>query len=235
MKEYVKKQLERIFAPLAKRRDLDNLFIQLSALLEIKEVIGPGLLFGPLREWALSPDALLIILREVTSRSDPYVLEFGSGESTVAVAAALRARGCGHMVTVEHDAEFAKIVTERLRRNALMKYVDVRVVEMRHFNSRLSPTKYKSYNLANFNVDFNVALIDGPISVFGAETRAIPLEYCLQRLKGDRVIYFDDAARTDERNVLRQYLSDYSHVHVQYLETEKGLARLTDKRNSNRG
>jgi predicted O-methyltransferase YrrM len=231
MKKYLKAKLESLFSSLAKKKDLDNLFIQLSALLEIKEIIGPGLLLGPFREWALSPDALLMLLREVTSRSDPQIIEFGSGESTIAIAAALRAGGSGHVIAIEHDPEFAKVITARLRSNNLIKYADVRVVEMVDCNSKFSLPPSKSYNLIDLDSDFDISLVDGPIMMFGPATRAVPLEYCLRRLDADRVIYLDDAARTDEQNVLKAYLSNFPNLCVQYLNTEKGLARLTKKQN----
>src|SRR5260221_7046327 len=99
IKKFIRSTLDSAFFSLAKKSDLDNLYNQLSALMEVKEIIGPRLLLGPMRSWSLSPDALLIFLRDLTARTAPQVVEFGAGESTIAIAAALRAGGSGHLLS----------------------------------------------------------------------------------------------------------------------------------------
>lgn len=79
MKTYIKSWFESVFSGLAKRSDIDNFYRQLSALLDIKEIIGPKISLFPLHCWSLSPDALLVILRDIVERKAPRVIEFGSG------------------------------------------------------------------------------------------------------------------------------------------------------------
>ncbi|MFW6028601.1 MAG: hypothetical protein ACOC9Q_03670, partial [bacterium] len=105
MKALIKHYLDRYFGRFATKADIDNLYRQLDSLLEIRDVIGPGLPVGPLRGWALSPDALALILREVISRDEANVVEFGAGGSTIAIAAALKAAGTGSLISIEHDPD----------------------------------------------------------------------------------------------------------------------------------
>ena len=47
------------------------------------------ILLGPLRGWAISPDAIVHVLADLEPRENPTVVEFGSGESTIILASAL--------------------------------------------------------------------------------------------------------------------------------------------------
>jgi len=227
MKKYLKSWRERLIGPLATKADLDNLYLQLSSLMEIRNIIGPGVPLGPLRGWALSPDALLMILRDIMTRKVPRVLEFGSGESTIAIAASLRAVGSGTLTSIEHDADFAAAVGRRLNDLKLADHVDQRVVPLSSYESRFGLPAFKSYDLTRQTGDFDIALVDGPITPrFGAATRAVPLEWCLTRLSAQNAIYLDDAARWQERSVVDGLAGSFPAVEINFIATEKGLYRL---------
>jgi predicted O-methyltransferase YrrM len=227
MKKFVKSHLDRFFASFARKQDLSDLYLQLAAWPSIKDIIGPRVMLGPLRGWALSPDVLLIVLQDVSMREGARVVEFGAGESTLAIAAALRAGGAGRLTTIEHDEVFAEGVRKKLRRNGLLDFVDMRTVPLRDYEARFGLPAFKSYDLESQDFAFDVALVDGPIvSRFGAATRAIPLLWCLDRLRRESAIYLDDAARPEEQAVthaLRQLRPD---IDVEMIATEKGLVRM---------
>jgi Methyltransferase domain len=229
MKEFIKNLRDRVFRPLAWKTDLDNLYIQISALLEVKEIVGPKALLGPLRGWALSPDALLIVLRDVTARCSPKVIEFGAGESTIAIAGALRNLGSGSLVTVEHDRSFAARILARLERTGLEGFVHLAVLPLRKYEPRPGFQSFFSYDLVGLETDFDVAVVDGPIAIpeFGAGTRFAPVEWCVARLGGERTLYLDDAGRREERAIIDALRSNWRNLDVEDLATEKGMCRLS--------
>ena len=228
MKRYLKSRFDRLFASFAKKEDIDNLFIQLSCLLEIREIAGASLPLGPFSGWALFPDTLLTVLRDVRTRVNPRVIEFGSGESTIAIAAGLKAAKSGLLTTIEHDSDFADRVLKRLRQCNLADCVDLKVVPLRAYDPRWGFSGFTSYDLAGLDSDFDVAIIDGPIvSKFGAATRSIPLEWCAARLAGERVIYLDDALRAGEQSICKSLKARWPTVNIEYLVAEKGLAKIT--------
>lgn len=47
---------------------------------------------SPLRGWGISPDALALVLADIQRRTRPVVVEFGSGQPTIALAAMLEKR-----------------------------------------------------------------------------------------------------------------------------------------------
>ena len=109
---------------LARKADVDNIYTQLAALMEIRTVVGTSVPLGPFRGWAMSPDALLHVVRDVTARQAPRVIEFGAGESTIAIAAALKAGGSGSLVSIEHDAGIAAAIAARLAKDGFAVIVN---------------------------------------------------------------------------------------------------------------
>lgn len=212
---------------LARKADVDNIYTQLAALMEIRTVVGTSVPLGPFRGWAMSPDALLHVVRDVTARQAPRVIEFGAGESTIAIAAALKAGGSGSLVSIEHDAGIAAAIAARLARYGLRPYADIRVVPIRSCAARDALPAFSSYDLTGVDVPFAVALIDGPaVGTFGSATRLVPLEWALARLDDGAAVYLDDAKRSDEVRVVKTALSGRAGYETTEIEAEKGLLRI---------
>ncbi len=219
---------DRRFEPLARKSDLDNIYAQFASLLNIRDIIGPDVVaLGPLRGWAISPDSLEIILRDLHPRNAPKVLEFGAGESTIAISAMLKRMGCGSLITVEHDVYFAEKIIGRIKKTDLQMYSTIQIVPMRKYGTRLGLPEFTSYDLSDVDVDFDLALIDGPIMhQFGAATRSVPLDWCVNRLRNDCVIYLHDAARSEEASIVKGSKNKWLNVDLEMIGTEKGLLRL---------
>ena len=62
MKTYIRSKLDSSTDSFARKADIDNLYVQLAAFTEIKELIGPRIPVGPFRDSAISPDALIVVL-----------------------------------------------------------------------------------------------------------------------------------------------------------------------------
>lgn len=227
MNRHIRSLIDGVFGPFARKADVENCYAQIAALIEIRDIVGPGVPLGPFRGWAISPDALLTVLRDVVACNSPRVVEFGAGESTIAIAGALRAAGAGSLVTIEHDARYVQTISARLEKLGLLDYVTISLVPMRQYESRLGLAAFSSYDLGELNVDFDVALVDGPVTgQFGEATRSVPLDWCVGRLQGERVVYLDDAGRAAEASVIRASKQRWVGLDVDMIETEKGLLRL---------
>lgn len=228
MKEYVRKAVKAQLAHLASKHDVDNLYLQISALLDVRELVGTNVFIGPLRGWAISPDALAIVLRDIVARQDPRVVEFGSGESTLSIAAVLRKIGSGSLLSFEHDPAHTHNMTGRLRDAGLLPFATVRTLPLRDYQVDGDRGQFTSYNMDGQDYDFDVALIDGPVcSVHGDKTRSIPLDWCAARLRMNCSIYLDDADRPPEKDLLQSLRKAYPMLIVETLVAEKGLAKIT--------
>ncbi|MGH7225899.1 MAG: hypothetical protein ACRELF_21990, partial [Gemmataceae bacterium] len=114
-----------------------------------------------------------------------------------------------------------------LSKNGLSDYGRLRTVSLCDYASLMGLQKLKSYDLAELELDFDIAIVDGPIAgQFGAATRAVPLDWCVTRLKSDSVIYLDDAARPGEMEVISRIKLAHEKVEAKFFRTEKGLCRF---------
>jgi hypothetical protein len=124
LKRSIRRIADRVFGDLARRNDIDNLYNQIAAYIQIHGIVSPSSMLRPLRGWALSPDAIVYILADLEHRKNPIVVEFGSGESTIILASALERKNGGRLLTIEHDELFMKQLMERLEAAHLMRRVE---------------------------------------------------------------------------------------------------------------
>jgi predicted O-methyltransferase YrrM len=227
MHKFVKSQLDRYFGQFAHRSDLENLRRQMACVAELQSAIPGPVPFGKLGGWTISADALAIIARDIRKRRSPTVVEFGSGVSTILLAALLRAMGRGRLITIEHDLDYLKVVDSDLFAHGLKSVVDLRHLPMVSFSAAPPFAACHSYDLCQLDAQFDVALVDGPITAkFGAATRLAPLEWCVSKLNPSGSIYLDDAERAEERQIVAALCALHPEIEVEFLDTEKGLVRV---------
>jgi predicted O-methyltransferase YrrM len=206
----------------------DRLYDQLAGMMQIQSAIGGGAVLKPMRQWALSPDAMAIILADLQDRSAPRVVEFGCGQSTVIFAAWMRHHG-GRLRSFEHDPVYADTIRRQLDSCGLLAHVELEIVPLVDHPAAGALAPSKSYALPAAADAFDVALVDGPPYWAGAATRYHPLAWAMERLKPGGAAYLDDAARVPEQRILEQLRSQQPELVAEELRAEKGLVRLTRK------
>lgn len=204
----------------------DRLYDQVASMMQIQSAISGGPVLKPLRQWALSPDAMAIILADLQERTDPHIVEFGCGQSTIVFASWVRNHG-GRITTFEHDASYADAVRKQLDACGLSAHVDLRVVSLVDYVGMDGLPASKSYALPSERDEIDVALIDGPPYWAGEAGRYHPLKWATERLSPGGAAYLDDAARLPEQRIVSSLRSRMAGVEVSELRAEKGLVRLT--------
>ena len=89
-------QLERVY---------DNLYDQIAGLMQIQSVLTGGPVLKPLRHWALSPDAMAVILADLQERLEAgefLIVVQGSAETTARAHEILEGAAPTHLQT--HNA-----------------------------------------------------------------------------------------------------------------------------------
>lgn len=223
MKSLLRKARNRLLADLPRKRDLDRHYEQIAGLFQIQNAIQGLPVLRPMREWAISPDAMAWVLADLQERDAPTVIEFGSGQSTVILAAALRHRG-GKLISVEHDPEYSAIIQRQVAAcglNYIVEYVHSDLIP-----GILSPsdTSYDVTVVPESSVD--IALIDGPPYFNGPLTRLTPLRWSAEHLAKGGAIFLDDTMRPSEQACLVQLQKEYTQLQRLDREAEKGLVEL---------
>jgi predicted O-methyltransferase YrrM len=204
----------------------DNLYDEIAGMMQIQSALSGGPVLKPLRHWALSPDAMAVMLADLQERSSPSIVEFGCGQSTVIFASWIKHRG-GRLVTYEHDPQYAGVIKKQIDACGLSAHVDLRVVNLIDKAAVGNLPASKSYDLPADTDGFDLALIDGPPYWTGESGRYHPLQWALDRLNPGGAAYLDDAARPPEQRIVAHLQSATPGLVASEMRAEKGLVKLT--------
>lgn len=165
-------------------------------------VLRPLLDRGGYLPWttgSMRPAGLVAVCNDVVHGARTRIVECGSGVSTVVLARLLRERGAGGVVAVEHDAHWAAVVRDQLRRESLQDVA--RVVDAR---LQGEPPWYAPTALAELPAEVDLLVVDGPPACAAgqATSRAPALGWFAPRLVAGATVVLDDIARPGEREVV---------------------------------
>ncbi len=211
------------------REMYDRLYDQVASMMQIHAAISGGPVLKPLRYWALSPDAMAIILADLQERHEPHIVEFGCGQSTIVFASWVRSHG-GRITSYEHDSTYAAAVRKQLDACGLSSHVDLRVVPLVDYVGLDGLPASKSYALPLEHEAIDVALVDGPPYWAGESGRYHPLKWATDRLNPGGAAYLDDASRLPEQRIVAALCRHLRGVDAAELRAEKGLVKLTRER-----
>jgi predicted O-methyltransferase YrrM len=203
----------------------DNLYDQVAGMMQVQSALAGGPVLKPMRHWALSPDAMAVMLADLQERTNPHIVEFGCGQSTVVFASWVRQRG-GRVTSYEHDPAYADTILKQLGACGLTGHVDLRVVGLVERPAVGSLPASKSYALPDDRDGIDLALVDGPPSWAGEAGRYHPLRWSTERLNTGGAVYLDDAARGPEQRIVEALRTQLPGIVATDVRAEKGLVRI---------
>jgi hypothetical protein len=165
----------------------------------------------PFTQFSLSPYALATVMNDVVVNRRQNILEFGAGISTILTARLIRKNGLTASITsVEHDADWLKVVKDSLAEEGLLEYVTfVEAPLAQKFCFGHSLPWYDTDILdASLKGKYDLVLVDGPPTL-NKLNRYPALPYLHKRLSDRFSFYLDDAGRDGEQGVLRRWESEY--------------------------
>jgi hypothetical protein len=209
----------------------ENYFLQLESLLFIYNSL-PNLKFLPAtRGWAGSPDFLAKIVELILKDKPLFVLEAGSGVSSVIIGLALKLNNYGESISLEHDITYANITSENMGINELEIKSVVKHSPLIEYNNLKQKWKWYDINELKFSNKIDMLIIDGPPRITQELARypAIPIlhEYFSDRF----TILLDDSKRDDESIIIQKWIvfletNKYKVKIENFLNYEKGMTIL---------
>lgn len=176
--------------------------------------------------WSIEADFAQLVAGEIQTGRE-LIVECGSGATTLVVAACLKARGSGRLLTIEHDARFAVQTRRRLDSADLSEYVDLVVaplVEQRY--GSVSTPWYDETSFAEHLPDaIDLLIVDGPPSTH-TWARWPALEYFARLLAPEAVVLVDDGRRRDERRTVFRWSAEHPDIELYWHDTIKGTWKL---------
>ncbi len=209
------------------RKSLGREFRQVDALLQLGRLAPVREALPASRGWAASPDVLLTLVGLVRELRPRLVVDLGSGLSTVYTAAALEAVGAeGRVVSIDHDAHFAELTRELLRRQGLSDRAEVRIAELTDMELGGETWPWYAGDALADLTEVELLFIDGPPGTIRPESRYPALPVLASQLADRAVVVVDDYARPDERTMVARWMAADPRWRLEELRHEKGAAVL---------
>jgi len=155
--------------------------------------------------WALTPAALSRVLADAARRES--IVECGSGESTVAIAALLAERRTGHLYSLEHDPGWAAQTRRELTRAGVSERASVIEAPLApHPLAARDCGWYDTEALGLLPEHIDLLLVDGPPGALAAngQSRYPALPLLAPRLAEGALVILDDIHRPGERAVVER-------------------------------
>lgn len=181
----------------------------------------------PLGTWAIEADLGVLIHREIQS-GKRAVVEFGSGTSTLLIAAALAREATGRLVTFEHDAAFAADTRRRLDAAGLASWVEVVVSPLRRQVIAGREVSWHDVGavLSYAHTRIELMVVDGPPQL-ERWARRPAVDVLHERLAPGATVLLDDGRRAGERRTAFAWAATYPDMALYWHDTLKGTWKLT--------
>lgn len=175
--------------------------------------------------WTAAPDFLELIARHALTHAPKTIVECGSGLSSLILARCCELNGCGQVFSLECGPQYAAATRAELARYGLAGRATVLDAPLTRLYLR--GQEHPWYDLAGLPpVEVDMLVVDGPSGFIGRHARYPALPCLYGSLAGHCVIFLDDAARADEREIVGMWLADFPALRHEYIETERGCSVL---------
>ena len=176
--------------------------------------------------WSAAPDFLKIISDYCLENKPETIVECSSGTSSLVLSQCCKLNNHGHVYSLENGKEFVEKTVRYLTESQLTEFNDVIYSPLRECD--VNGEGYKWYDLKDLpEVKIDMLVVDGPPGFIQKNSRypAVPLLQGL--LSSNCVVFLDDAARQDEKEIVELWLQDIYDFQFEYVDSERGCVILT--------
>lgn len=157
--------------------------------------------YFPITAFSMSPYCLLTLSNIINTKKPKYILEFGSGLSTVFISKMIHERNLNtSLISIDNSKEWQNIVNEWILENDKKTTLyDVDCVNQACYNYSI-----EWYNklilkqiLSGYNQKFDLIIVDAPVSK--SSLNRLGVSFVLEEfLADDGIVFIDDAHRENE-------------------------------------
>ena len=177
----------------------------------------------PAGGWAASADLLCLLETTILREKPEVIVEASSGISTLVCAYCLEKTGRGKVISLEHDAEFARRSAEQLKAHSLGHIAEVAVAPL--VPHEIGGARWLWYDTSALaSIDrIDLIFIDGPPGDIQPEARYPALPLLWPRLKTGGIVLLDDADREQEREIVARWRREFGDsLQAEHIPLEKG-------------
>jgi len=209
------------------KKEIRKTFRQLEALQNLSAMLPAGDVLPATREWAASPDLLLVLVDLVITERPSLIVECGSGVSTLWLALTMRRFGIdGQIIALDHDPTFGGKTRDFLARHGVCDLAEVRDAPLESFS--LDGESYSWYARRAWEdlKGIDLLFVDGPPATTGHQARYPALPLLRGSLSPVVTAVLDDLVVPDMQKVLGLWLDAYPDFSSEILPLEKQAAVL---------
>jgi protein-L-isoaspartate O-methyltransferase len=151
---------------------------------------------------ATAPTIIYLVESVLAAQRSPVVLECGSGTSTVWLAAAVRRRGDGRVVALEHDVAYAGQTRRDLARHGLENVASVADAPLIDCTTSTGTAPWYDVSALGDLSGVTLLFVDGPPGATAPHARRPAFELLVDRLADDAIVVLDDTHRDEEREIV---------------------------------
>lgn len=154
--------------------------------------------------WEITGEMAVFLFHLVRRNRPKLIVELGSGSSTVLLAAALRANGAGHTISIEHDPEHRGRTEQYLRNAELSDWVSLIAAPLE--SQEFGPLAVQWYGISGLlkalTQTIDLVFVDGPPGRLQPLSRYPALPVLMPHLSPNAVVLLDDGRRDDETTMV---------------------------------
>lgn len=230
------------------KKELKKSVKQLEAFLNIQEVLRTGLALPSMHDWPVSPDFAMYLIGMINKNKYNYILEFGSGSSTIIIARALKKLAIDNNLAHEvrqvsfehleyyHEKTYSELCQANLEKSVSLELAPLEPYEFSDGNV------YNYYNCREYLLEMFksscdesakvLIIVDGPPATTGKWARYPALPIVLETLPHCEVHFvLDDYYRKEEKELIEEWkkILDEKNVPHELVvhDLEKGAATLS--------
>ena len=171
--------------------------------------------------WSAAADFLELISDYCLQNKPRVIVECSSGTSSLVLAQCCQLNGVGHVYSLENGEEYVKQTNRQLDDFLLSGYCDVMHSPLQ--GVRLGEERYQWYAFDNLpDIEIDMLVIDGPPGFLQKYSRYPALPVLSERMAQHCAVFLDDAARDDEQELVKRWLSEEPDFQAEYIENERG-------------
>ena len=176
-------------------------------------------------DWSAAADFLELIKDHCLKAKPKTIVECSSGATTVVLAKCCEINKQGKVFSLENGKEYAINTRNNVKDFELEKYADVihAPLETIEVDSN-SYQWYESKNLPEKKIDMLV--IDGPPGFIQRHSRLPALPLLFDQMEDKSIVFLDDAARDEEKEIVEMWLGISPSVTHEFVELERGCSVL---------
>jgi predicted O-methyltransferase YrrM len=208
-------------------REAKATFEQVQATINLFGMVDVKSPVPPMRGWAVSPDALNLLVQELMAVRPRLVVECGSGISTLWLGLTITKLGLDtRVVALDHDAEYVGKTNRMLAQHGVDDVATARHAPLTDVSTGAGSQPWYDPAATEDLDGIGLLFVDGPPKSVADLARLPALPVLWERLAPQASIVLDDMIRQEEQDIVALWRQQHPELTAEDFRTEKGTCIL---------